>query len=167
MKLLKPLLFISILAILIQPKGILADCQRSAKLGNKIIYLDTPDGKKGEGLREIFKNNKTSLDLLSTYQENLKLNNISKFTGSIGTIGLIGGFAYQGDERTRDNLIMLSAVTLGVNYLLMTTFKYYNEENLQKAIKNFNETNENQILFNVRHIQNENVEVYVANNWSF
>ena len=167
MKLLKPLLFISLLALLIEPKSILADCQRSAKLGDKIIYLDTPDGKKGEGLRELFKDNKRSLNLLNTYQDNLKLNNISKFTGSIGTIGLIGGFAYQGDERTRDDLILLSAVTLSVNYLLMTTLKYYNEENLQKAIKNFNENNENQILFNVRHIQNKNLEVYVANNWSF
>lgn len=134
----KQTLFIFSLMLFFSNQVSMANCQRTALIGDKIIYIDTPDGKKGEGLKKYFKKGTKSYQLLERYQNNLKLNKYSKMTGAVAAGGVLTGLFYQGDEDTRDNIVLISGVVAGINFLIQKTLLYYNEENLQKSINSYN-----------------------------
>ena len=148
MTLVKQPLFILILASSTYSVRSAAECQRTATIGEKVIYIDTPDGKKGEGLKKYFKKESKSYMYLQKYQDNLELNKYSKITGAIAAGGVLTGLFYQGNENTRDNIVLISSVTAGVNFLIQKTLLFYNEENLQRSLDYYKKENKLMIQLN-------------------
>ena len=144
-----------------------ADCQRKVSIGNKIIYIDTPDGKKGEGLRKYLEKDPNAIKLLNTYQKNLTIKNTSKVAGSIATVGLIGGFAYQGNKSKQNNILLISGITAILNFLVSSTLQFYNEENLQNAIRAYNKNDFPKIKMNLTVNSSEKNQLALIGQWSF
>lgn len=142
-----------------------ANCQRTALIKDQVIYIDTPDGKKGEGLKAYFKPETDSYRYLEKYQNNLKLSKYSKLTGTIATGGLLTGLFYQGSDQKRNNIVLISGVIAGVNFLIQKTFLFYNEENLQKSIDQYNKANKTKIQMNVFNSELKKYSISAV--WSF
>ena len=80
------------------------DCQRTAKLGEEIIYIDTPDGKKGGRSASGLQGTKP-FRLIKKYQENFEIDNYAKTTGIIATSGLLVSSFYRGDKKKHETIL--------------------------------------------------------------
>ena len=134
----KQLLFILVSLFGLISQGAEANCQRTALIDGQIIYIDTPDGKKGEGLKTYFQPESKALNYLQEYQDNLKLSKYSKLTGAIATGGLLTGLFYQGSDQKRDNIVLISGVIAGLTSLFRRHFYSTMRKNLQKSIDQYN-----------------------------
>ena len=168
MKLIKLALFITISVLFWKTTqaGENKDCQRTAKLGEEIIYIDTPDGKKGEGLLQVYKEGTKPFKLIKKYQENFEIDNYAKTTGIIATSGLLVSSFYRGDKETRDNIVFASGIVAGLNFLIRKTLTYINEQKLQDSINIYNKENSPKIELNVLR-QDSLKSLTLVANWSF
>ena len=75
------------------------------------------------------------------------------------------GLFYQGSDQKRDNIVLISGVIAGVNFFIQKTFLFYNEENLQKSIDQYNKENIPKIQMNVW--KSEFTKYSISAAWSF
>jgi hypothetical protein len=165
MKLIKLVLFITFIGSVSFAKEN-KDCQRTARLGEKIIYIDTPDGKRGEGLLEVYKEGSRPYKLIKEYQDRFKIDKYSKATGFIATTGLLASTFYKGSKETRDNIVFGSAIVAGLNFLIRKTLNFINEQKLQDSINIYNKENSPTIEINAFNSKSLNSFAMIAN-WSF
>ena len=148
------------------------DCSRIASIGGKKVYIDSSSGIKGEGLKSYLSNDKIAMKYLRVYQENnqVKFRNIA--IGTSGTALLLSGVMFAKNKNTKETLTLGGAALVLANILINTTFRFYNEANLEKAISTYNKKNNPKIVLEFeKHKEDkrstDSKKVYFGGSWSF
>ncbi|MBH47963.1 MAG: hypothetical protein CME71_07300 [Halobacteriovorax sp.] len=122
-------------------------CSRVALVNYQEILVDTSSTQKGEGLRFYLEKDNVAKSYLDDYQEGTKIKWQNAAIGTVGTGMIIGGlFASDGSDAKKSLLIGGAAMIL-VNFFVARTLEYNNEQNLSRAIEEYNKRNLPKILF--------------------
>tara|TARA_R110000868_G_scaffold55424_11_gene172403 strand:- start:5966 stop:6463 length:498 start_codon:yes stop_codon:yes gene_type:complete len=122
-------------------------CSRVALVNFQEILVDTSSTQKGEGLRFYLEKDNIAKSYLDEYQEGTKIRWQNAAIGTVGTGMIIGGlFASDGSDAKKSLLIGGAAMIL-VNFFVARTLEYNNEQNLSRAIEEYNKRNLPKILF--------------------
>lgn len=145
-------LILFILFSLLSPTWAVETCSRTALINYQEVLVDTNSNQKGEGLRYYLEKDQIASDYLNKYQEGSHLNWYQAVPGSIGTGMIVAGLISSGGSNKR-SLIIGGAALIAVNFLIAKTFEAANEENLQKAVEEYNKRNLPLIHFNDKENQ--------------
>ena len=137
----------------------LETCSRTAIINYQEVLVDTTSNQKGEGLRYYLEKDLIDKEYLDKYQEGSHLQWYQAVPGSVGTAMLLGGIIGASDSNKR-SLIIGGAALIAVNFLVAKTFEAANEENLQKAVEEYNKRNLPLIHFNEGNEQNTKPEAF-------
>lgn len=135
----------------------LETCSRTAIINYQEVLVDTTSNLKGEGLRYYLEKDLIAKEYLDKYQEGSHIQWYQAVPGSVGTAMILGGIIGARDSNKR-SLIIGGAALVAVNFLVAKTFEAANEENLQKAIEEYNKRNLPLIHFNERNELNNKPE---------
>ncbi len=122
-------------------------CSRTAVINYQEVLVDTNSTEKGEGLRYHLEKDPVAKSYLDKYQEGTQIRWENAVLGTMGTGLLIGGALAQ-DSGSRSPLLIGGIAISIVNFLMAKTFENSNEENLNKAIEEYNKRNMPKIYFN-------------------
>ena len=142
------LAYISLLLYTMSPTLAVETCSRVAVINYQEVLVDTNSTEKGEGLRYHLDKDPVAKSYLDKYQEGTQIHWENAVMGTLGTGMLIGGILSQGDTGSRGPLLIGGATIMIVNFLVAKTFENSNEENLNKAIEEYNKRNLPKIYFN-------------------
>jgi len=122
-------------------------CSRIAIINYQEVLVDTNSTEKGEGLRYHLEKDPVAKSYLDKYQQGTQIRWENAALGTVGTGLLIGGALVQSGG-SKSPMIIGGIATMIVNFLLAKTFENSNEENLNKAIEEYNKRNLPKIYFN-------------------
>lgn len=122
-------------------------CSRIAIINYQEVLVDTNSTEKGEGLRYHLEKDPVAKSYLDKYQQGTQIRWENAVLGTVGTGLLIGGALVQSGG-SKSPMIIGGIATMIVNFLLAKTFENSNEENLNKAIEEYNKRNLPKIYFN-------------------
>lgn len=146
-RIMQKLLITFILLLSVAPLGAVETCSRTAIINYQEVLVDTNSNQKGEGLRYYLEKDLISREYLNKYQEGSHLNWYQAVPGSIGTGMILSGIIFSNGSNKR-SFIIGGAALIAVNFLIAKTFEAANEENLQRAIEEYNKRNLPLIHFN-------------------
>ncbi len=129
------------------PVSAVETCSRIAIINYQEVLVDANTSEKGEGLRYHIEKDPVALGYLNTYQKNSSRKWPSAVLGTAGTGLLLAGF-FNSDSEDRRTFILAGATTFIVNFLVARTLEITNEENLNKAVEEYNKRNLPKIFFN-------------------
>lgn len=116
-------------------------CSRTAIINYQEVLVDTDSTKKGEGLRFYLEKDDIAEELLNKYQTGAEHKWHSAALGTIGTGLIISGLFVNSTSNNKSVLYLSGATLLVVNFLMAKTFEKGNEENLIKAVEEYNKRN--------------------------
>jgi hypothetical protein len=145
--LMKKLIFYFLLTALCANILAAETCSRIAVINHQEVLVDTNSTEKGEGLRFYLEKDPKAKGHLDKYQKGTQIRWQNAILGSVGSSLLIAGFL-QSKGKSRDSLLIGGATFLAVNFLVAKTLDMVNEENLIKAINEYNRRNLPKIYFN-------------------
>jgi len=122
-------------------------CSRTAVINYQEILVDTNSTEKGEGLRPYLQKDKVAKSYLNLYQEGSQRKWHSAAIGTLGTATLISSF-FTDNSRNRRSLLIIGASLVTVNFFIAKTLENNNENNLERAIEEYNKRNLPRIYFN-------------------
>jgi hypothetical protein len=125
-------------------------CSRTAIINYQEVLIDSASSLKGEGLRPYLAKDKVALSYLETYQQNARPSFKSSFLGTTGVALSLLSFTTNSDHKAPWNskVLLTTGITLiFVNYLFNNTLQKANEENLYKAIDEYNLKHQPKIEF--------------------
>lgn len=122
-------------------------CSRVAQINFQEVLVDTSSTQKGEGLRFYLEKDEVARSYLDKYQDGTKITWQNAALGTIGTGMLIGGLFASDSSDTKKSLLVGGAVMIAVNFFVARTLEYNNEQNLTKAIEEYNKRNLPKIFF--------------------
>lgn len=122
-------------------------CSRVAFINNQEVLVDSNSSQKGEGLRYYLEKDVLATNYLNKYQENSHIGWKNAVIGSIGSGMIIGGFL-SSREATRKTLLGAGVTMIIINFFATRTLERANEENLMRAIDEYNKRNLPRIYFN-------------------
>ncbi len=122
-------------------------CSRTAIINYQEVLVDTNSTEKGEGLRYHLEKDPIAKNYLDKYQEGTQIRWENAVLGTMGSGMLIAGALTQ-NSSSRTPLLIGGVATMIVNFLMAKTFENSNEENLNKAIEEYNKRNLPKIYFN-------------------
>lgn len=122
-------------------------CSRIAIINYQEVLVDTNSTEKGEGLRYHLEKDPVAKNYLDKYQQGTQIRWQNAVLGTVGTGLLIGGALVQ-NGGSKSPMIIGGITTMIVNFLLAKTSEKSNEENLNKAIEEYNKRNLPKIYFN-------------------
>ncbi len=123
-------------------------CSRIAVINYQEVLVDTNSTEKGEGLRYHLEKDPVAKSYLDKYQDGTQIRWENAVMGTLGTSMIIGGILAQDDSSSRTPLLIGGATIMVINFLVAKTFESSNEENLKKAIEEYNKRNLPKIYFN-------------------
>lgn len=145
-------------------------CSRVATINYQKVLVDSSSTKKGEGLRFYLEKDPVAKQHLEVYQKGTGIKWQNAALGTAGT-GLILSTAFLDDKNSNRELFLISGLTLlTVNFLLAATMDYNNEQNLHKAIEEYNKRNLPKINFSPSKSPRDNKRTYdlsVQKGWGF
>ena len=121
-------------------------CSRTAIINYQEVLVDANTSEKGEGLRYHLEKDPVALQFLNTYQKNSSRTWPSAVLGTAGTGLLLFGF-FNSNTEDRRTYIIAGVTTYIVNFLVARTLEITNEENLNKAVEEYNKRNLPKIFF--------------------
>lgn len=122
-------------------------CSRVALVNYQEILVDTSSTQKGEGLRYYLEKDQVAKDYLDRYQDGTKIRWQNAALGTLGTGMLIGGLFADDGSSTKKGLLIGGAAMIAVNFFVARTLEFNNEQNLNKAIEEYNKRNLPKIFF--------------------
>ena len=135
-----------------------------------LLLVDSNTSERGEGLRYHLEKDAVAKSYLDIYQKNSAIRWPSAILGTAGTGLMLFGFFNSNSEDRRLYLISGGATIL-VNFLVTRTLEITNEENLTRAIDEYNKRNLPKIFFNPEESQGQidfsNVKLGLVQQWSF
>lgn len=116
-------------------------CSRTAIINYQEVLIDSANSLKGEGLRPYLAKDAVALNHLETYQKNARPSFKSSFLGTTGVALSLLSFTTNSEHKAPWNskVLLTTGLTLIlVNYIFNNTLQKTNEENLYKAIDEYN-----------------------------
>lgn len=116
-------------------------CSRTATINYQEVLIDSANSLKGEGLRPYLAKDAQALSYLEIYQQNARPSFKSSFLGTTGVALSILSFTTNSDHKAPWNSKVLLTTGLSlifINYIFNHTLQKTNEENLYKAIEEYN-----------------------------
>lgn len=142
-------------------------CSRVAIVNYQEVLVDTNSNQKGEGLRFYLDKDPVAKSYLDKYQEGNDIKIENAIMGTIGTGLVLGGFMTSDDSKQKRVLLISGISLLLVNFLAAKTSEFANENNLLRAIKEYNKKNLPKIFFQPSAQTNGGLDFMVAKNWDF
>ena len=138
---------LSILVLFLSVNIFAADtCSRIAIINYQEVLVDANSSQKGEGLRYYLNKDQIAKTYLDEYQEGTAHKWQSAAIGSVATGLLIGGLTANNSDTKKSLMIGGSALML-INFLISRTLESSNEDNLLKAVEEYNKRNLPKIYF--------------------
>lgn len=146
-------------------------CSRIAIINYQEVLVDTNSTEKGEGLRFHLEKDRTAKNYLEKYQEGTKLKWENAALGTLGTTMMLGGILTNNNDERKQTLLIGGATFMIINFLVAKTMESSNEQNLIKAIEEYNKRNLPKIYFNPEQQYDGSlgpgVSFSVNKSWSF
>ena len=161
----------------------LETCSRTAFIKYQEILVDTNFTLKGEGLRYYLEKDSEAKYYLDRYQEGTKLKWENAILGTIGTGLLLAGIFKNTDDinpqtmqekkKKRMDLLVGGSFIIAIHFFAAFISEQHNEENLHRAIQEYNKRNLPHIEFNplandTKGRSPSNIPViYIDKTWEF
>lgn len=116
-------------------------CSRTALINFQEVIIDTDSTKKGEGLRFFLEKDEVALEYLEAYQDRARIKWSSAAIGTTGTGLLIAGLFTTSNSGNKNLMYVGGFTLLALNFLIAKTMETSNEQNLIKAIEEYNKRN--------------------------
>ncbi len=116
-------------------------CSRIAIINYQEILIDTNTTQKGEGLRYHLEKDPIALKYLNAYQEGTKTKLANIAIGTAGSLLVISGALVHSSDTAQQYLIATGLVTLAVNFIIAKALSSKNEQNLLRAVDEYNKRN--------------------------
>lgn len=142
-------------------------CSRIAIVNYQEVLVDTNTNQKGEGLRFYLEKDPVAKSYLDKYQEGSDIKLENAIMGTLGTGLIIGGFLNNDNDKRKKVLLISGVSMLLVNFLVAKTAEYSNENNLLRAIKEYNKKNLPKIFFQPSAKNDSGFDFMVAKSWDF
>lgn len=164
-------IFLFIFLILFTPPTFAIEaCSRVAIINYQEILVDSNSSEKGEGLRFHLEKDPIAKEYLDAYQKKSSILWPSAVLGTAGT-GLILYGLFNSDVEDQRLFIISGSATLIVNFLVARTLEVTNENNLNRAIEEYNKRNLPKIFFNPEETQSQidfsKFKIGLAQVWTF
>ncbi|MCY4524801.1 MAG: hypothetical protein OXB84_08685 [Halobacteriovoraceae bacterium] len=158
-------------------------CSRTALIKYQEILVDTNFTLKGEGLRYYLEKDSAAKYYLDRYQEGTKIQWENAILGTIGT-GLLLAGVFKGTEdvnpdiarskkKTRTGFLLGGGLVIVIHFFVSSILDEHNEENLHRAIQEYNKRNLPHIHFNPLaqdekgRYSSEKAVIYLDKTWEF
>jgi hypothetical protein len=122
-------------------------CSRVAVVNYQEVLVDTNSTEKGEGLRYYLDKDVVAKSYLNRYQKGTKIKWYSAVAGSLGTGMMLGGLLTNSNTNNKKALLLGGAGVILINFLVSRTLENANENNLLKAVEEYNKRNLPRIYF--------------------
>lgn len=146
-------------------------CSRIAIINYQEVLVDTNSTEKGEGLRFHLEKDRTAKNYLEAYQEGTKIKWQNAVLGTVGTTMMLGGILTNNNSERKQTLLLGGATFMVLNFLVAKTLESTNEQNLIKAIEEYNKRNLPKIYFNPEQSSDGSigpgVSFSINKQWSF
>jgi hypothetical protein len=165
-----PIFLFIILLLFSHSASAIEACSRVAIINYQEILVDSNSSEKGEGLRFHLEKDPVAKEYLDTYQKKSSVLWPSAILGTAGT-GLILYGLFNSDVEDQRLFLISGSATLIVNFLVARTLEVTNENNLNRAIEEYNKRNLPKIFFNPEETQSQidfsKFKVGLAQVWTF
>ena len=145
-------------------------CSRVAIINYQEVLVDSNSSDKGEGLRYHLEKDETAKQYLDTYQKNSGFIWPNAALGTIGTGLILLGF-FNDNSEDRRVLLISGASTMLLNFFVAKTLEITNEENLTRAVEEYNKRNLPKIYFSPEENRSQSdffqYKVALSKSWSF
>jgi len=144
-------------------------CGRVAFINGQEVLIDQTNSLKGEGLRFFIEKDSKALEYLNTYQNNTQLTWDKAVLGSLGGGMILSSFFLDSNNPTKKILLFSGIGLISLNFFYVMTIANYNENNLLKAIEEYNKRNLPQIyLIPEQHDKNaHSFGLLLQKKWEF
>lgn len=122
-------------------------CSRIAIVNYQEVLVDANSSQKGEGLRFYLEKDKTAESYLNAYQDGAKVKWHNAVMGTAGTGMIIAGLFTNSTSNNKESLLIGGAAMILVNFLISKTQETANEQNLRRAVDEYNQRNLPRINF--------------------
>lgn len=122
-------------------------CSRVATINYQEILVDPNTSQKGEGLRYYIEKDPAAKDYLDRYQKGTQVSWKNALLGSMGSAFMISSL-FVDDSQDKKIYLISGATMVLLNFLVARTQEISNEQNLNKAIEEYNKRNLPKIFFN-------------------
>ncbi len=146
-------------------------CSRIATINYQDVLVDPNTSQKGEGLRYFIEKDQIAKEYLNEYQKNTQITWKNALLGSMGSAVMISSL-FADDNQNKKIYLISGATMILLNFLVARTLEITNEQNLNKAIEEYNKRNLPKIFFNPQASNNYsspsfNLAMGITKNWSF
>ncbi len=142
-------------------------CSRTATINYQEILVDSSSTQKGEGLRFYLEKDPSAKSYLDMYQNGSKLKWQNAAMGTLGSLFVLGGLVTNNRDR-KQSFIITGLSLIAINFLIAKTFDVSNEDNLLRAIEEYNKRNYPKIYFSpVTQVDGIKYEFSLNKDWSF
>ncbi len=145
-------------------------CSRVAVINFQEVLVDTGNNQKGEGLRYYLEKDEIAKHYLDTYQKGNQIKWQNTLTGSLGSGFLLGGLLST-NAKARRSLFIGSAALVFINIVMSKALAHSNEENLLRAVEEYNKRNVPKIHLFSREEQefspSNSFSLVLQRSWSF
>ncbi len=141
--------FFSVIVITSMETALSAEtCSRLAVINFQEVLVDTTSTEKGGGLKFYLEKDPQAYEYLKKYQKGTQIKTANVIMGTTGTLLFLSSLFVDKDQnRSKQQRLMLGGLgLLALNFLVGKTLEYNNEENLEKAIEEYNKRNFPKIL---------------------
>lgn len=147
-------------------------CSRVAVVNYQEILVDTSSTQKGEGLRYYLEKDQIAKAHLDEYQDGTRIRWQNAALGTVGTGMIVGGLFASDESGAKKTLLIGGAAMIIVNFFVARTLEFNNEQNLTKAIEEYNKRNLPKIFFYPDGIPNDattspGLSMGLFKDWSF
>ena len=146
-------------------------CSRVATVNYQEILVDPNTSQKGEGLRYYIEKDQIAKEFLDEYQKNTQITWKNALLGSLGS-GLMISSLFIKDEQDKRIYLVSGATMVLLNFLVARTLEITNEQNLNKAVEEYNKRNLPKIFMNPQSSAKEDSNTFnlafgLSKSWSF
>jgi len=146
-------------------------CSRLAIINYQEVLVDTNSTEKGEGLRFHIEKDPVAKSYLDTYQQGTQIRWQNAALGTVGTGMMLAGVIGEHSADREKVLLFGGATLMLINFFVARTLESSNEQNLIKAIEEYNKRNLPKIYFNPEQkgdgTLGSEVSLVIGKDWSF
>ncbi len=145
-------------------------CSRLATINYQDVLIDPNTSQKGEGLRYFLEKDAVAKNYLDEYQRGTQISWKNALLGSAGSAFMITSL-FVDDSQDKKIYLFTGATMVLLNFLVSRTLEVDNEQNLIKAIDEYNQRNLPKIYFNPQASHDKKSNLHLAfgvlKNWTF
>ncbi len=146
-------------------------CSRIAIINFQEVLVDTSSTQKGESLKYHLEKDPKAKMYLEAYQKGIQTKWQSAALGTAGTSLMLGSLITHNKEKQKTFLIG-GAILIAINFFVTKTLENTNENNLIKAIEEYNKKNLPKIYLNSSNDDLSskalaNISIRLDKSWSF